>query len=181
MSTTPITIARIAVLIITTHVEPTSSSFVDQETFCISVFTPLKKFDTFEKKVIVPMPTLIPMLKISQCRDFPCYLTFLLSLSCHKAGPVTVNDFLLQCRQPKRLFSTSGSIKYIKWQARRDSNPQHTVLETAALPLELLAYLNADIDTDVEYMPMPKFSFPLNSSYIPLSLSCHKAWLVIVI
>ena len=26
-----------------------------------------------------------------------------------------------------------------KWQARRDSNPQHAVLETAALPLELLA------------------------------------------
>ena len=25
------------------------------------------------------------------------------------------------------------------WQARRDSNPQHAVLETAALPLELLA------------------------------------------
>src|SRR5438270_13957008 len=26
------------------------------------------------------------------------------------------------------------------WQARRDSNPQHAVLETAALPLELLAF-----------------------------------------
>ncbi len=26
-----------------------------------------------------------------------------------------------------------------KWQARRDSNPQHAVLETAALPFELLA------------------------------------------
>ena len=25
------------------------------------------------------------------------------------------------------------------WQARKDSNPQQTVLETAALPLELLA------------------------------------------
>ena len=27
------------------------------------------------------------------------------------------------------------------WQARRDSNPQHSVLETDALPLELLAYI----------------------------------------
>jgi hypothetical protein len=27
-----------------------------------------------------------------------------------------------------------------KWQARRDSNPQPAVLETAALPIELLAY-----------------------------------------
>jgi hypothetical protein len=27
----------------------------------------------------------------------------------------------------------------IQWQARRDSNPQPAVLETAALPIELLA------------------------------------------
>src|SRR5258708_5582166 len=27
-----------------------------------------------------------------------------------------------------------------KWQARRESNPQPAVLETAALPIELLAY-----------------------------------------
>jgi hypothetical protein len=27
------------------------------------------------------------------------------------------------------------------WQARRDSNPQPPVLETGALPIELLAYL----------------------------------------
>ena len=27
------------------------------------------------------------------------------------------------------------------WQARRESNPQPAVLETAALPIELLAYL----------------------------------------
>jgi hypothetical protein len=29
----------------------------------------------------------------------------------------------------------------LKKQARRDSNPQQTVLETATLPIELLAYL----------------------------------------
>ena len=29
-----------------------------------------------------------------------------------------------------------------KWQARRESNPQPAVLETAALPIELLAYIN---------------------------------------
>ena len=28
-----------------------------------------------------------------------------------------------------------------KWQARRESNPQPAVLETAALPIELLAYI----------------------------------------
>jgi hypothetical protein len=27
-----------------------------------------------------------------------------------------------------------------KWQARRESNPQPAVLETAALPIELLAF-----------------------------------------
>ncbi len=28
----------------------------------------------------------------------------------------------------------------LSWQARRESNPQPTVLETVALPIELLAY-----------------------------------------
>src|SRR3954447_13364264 len=31
-----------------------------------------------------------------------------------------------------------GPRSRMNWQARRDSNPQHAVLETAALPLELL-------------------------------------------
>jgi hypothetical protein len=30
-----------------------------------------------------------------------------------------------------------------KWQGRRDSNPQHPVLETGALPLELLPYVSS--------------------------------------
>ena len=32
--------------------------------------------------------------------------------------------------------------KLFAWQARRESNPQPAVLETAALPIELLAYLS---------------------------------------
>ena len=37
-------------------------------------------------------------------------------------------------------FSTGETASfYLIWQARRDSNPQHPVLETGALPLELLA------------------------------------------
>ena len=32
------------------------------------------------------------------------------------------------------------SLQKLKWQARRDSNPQHPDLESGALPLELLAY-----------------------------------------
>ena len=32
-----------------------------------------------------------------------------------------------------------GAFEKEKWQARRDSNPQPAVLETAALPIELLA------------------------------------------
>jgi hypothetical protein len=31
------------------------------------------------------------------------------------------------------------SMEYAVWQARRDSNPQHSDLESDALPLELLA------------------------------------------
>ena len=34
----------------------------------------------------------------------------------------------------------SGRIPAFSWQARRESNPQPAVLETAALPIELLAY-----------------------------------------
>ena len=36
-------------------------------------------------------------------------------------------------------YSFNFSISYPKWQARRDSNPQHPDLESGALPLELLA------------------------------------------
>jgi hypothetical protein len=36
----------------------------------------------------------------------------------------------------------AAGVARLKWQARRDSNPQQTVLETAALPLELLACAN---------------------------------------
>src|SRR5712675_3266686 len=53
-------------------------------------------------------------------------------------------------KSPVRMASTTSPICTIRvfvivslqkrsWQARRDSNPQHAVLETAALPLELLA------------------------------------------
>src|SRR5690606_30457913 len=33
-------------------------------------------------------------------------------------------------------------VAFLSWHARRDSNPQPAVLETAALPIELLAYMN---------------------------------------
>ena len=38
------------------------------------------------------------------------------------------------------------------WQARRESNPQPPVLETGALPIELLAY-NSHQLTAVSYLP----------------------------
>src|SRR5438552_1655456 len=38
-----------------------------------------------------------------------------------------------------RVFVIVSLQQLRSWQARRDSNPQHAVLETAALPLELLA------------------------------------------
>lgn len=37
------------------------------------------------------------------------------------------------------LFLNNFNLQLL-WQARRDSNPQHSVLETDALPLELLTY-----------------------------------------
>jgi hypothetical protein len=38
-----------------------------------------------------------------------------------------------------------------QWQARRDSNPQPAVLETAALPVELLASNTSANDQDAGY------------------------------
>src|SRR6185503_16117994 len=37
-----------------------------------------------------------------------------------------------------------GTARDCPWQARRESNPQPAVLETAALPIELLAYLKRE-------------------------------------
>jgi hypothetical protein len=38
------------------------------------------------------------------------------------------------------LVFTNRSFACFSWQARRESNPQPPVLETGALPIELLAY-----------------------------------------
>ena len=37
----------------------------------------------------------------------------------------------------------AGPCDLLRWQGRRESNPQPAVLETAALPIELLPYVNA--------------------------------------
>ncbi len=37
-------------------------------------------------------------------------------------------------------FGQLGNLSLNKWQGRRDSNPQHADLESAALPLELHPY-----------------------------------------
>src|SRR5690606_27768649 len=44
---------------------------------------------------------------------------------------------------PGLFDSAVHSSRYSGWHARRDSNPQPAVLETAALPIELLAYGNS--------------------------------------
>src|SRR5437899_12506899 len=49
----------------------------------------------------------------------------------------TVRVFVISTRLKVR--DPVAPIPSASWQARRDSNPQHAVLETAALPLELLA------------------------------------------
>ena len=59
------------------------------------------------------------------------------------------------------------------WQARRDSNPQHPVLETGALPIELLAYhLNLKQQTTLTTKPRhPKTPRPrINTSCIDYSI-----------
>src|SRR5690606_21900284 len=43
-------------------------------------------------------------------------------------------------RQKRRLCGSARRGACRGWHARRDSNPQPAVLETAALPIELLAY-----------------------------------------
>ena len=54
-----------------------------------------------------------------------------------------------------------------EWQARRESNPQPTVLETVALPIELLAYSIILVTT-----PEPTVLPPsLIAKFIPSSLA----------
>ena len=44
----------------------------------------------------------------------------------------------------------NGFVILEKWQARRESNPQPTVLETATLPIELHACMGAFLDDAAE-------------------------------
>src|SRR5689334_7861279 len=70
---------------------------------------------------------------------------------CVTLQPLKAASSTCSRNKPVRMASTKSPICTIRvfvivslqelrsWQARRDSNPQHAVLETAALPLELLA------------------------------------------
>ena len=49
-----------------------------------------------------------------------------------------------------------------KWQARRESNPQPAVLETAALPIELLAFcscVSVLLNSTVTKFPAPLYQW----------------------
>ena len=52
----------------------------------------------------------------------------------------SIADFTLHPLSDFRLYATP--FKTTNWQARRDSNPQPPVLETGALPVELLAFVS---------------------------------------
>ncbi|VXB58151.1 hypothetical protein ENHYD8BJ_80099 [Enhydrobacter sp. 8BJ] len=66
----------------------------------------------------------------------------------------------LPCLSLKRILLLEYSV-YANltkmWQAMRDSNPQHSVLETDALPIELIAY--------VEFEYYSEFFFECNTFY----------------
>src|SRR6187397_3586918 len=49
----------------------------------------------------------------------------------------------------------TSSFIFNRWQARRESNPQPAVLETAALPIELLAYSRAALGIQSGSVPDP--------------------------
>src|SRR5204863_5904948 len=49
-----------------------------------------------------------------------------------------------RCRTGPETFDCPRRDPAGGWQARRESNPQPPVLETGALPIELLAYIRAD-------------------------------------
>src|SRR5581483_12272504 len=53
------------------------------------------------------------------------------------------------------LRDTSAIIPRRRWHARRDSNPQPAVLETAALPIELLAYVTVKTYGTRYWEPIP--------------------------
>ena len=63
-------------------------------------------------------------------------------------GPGRLLKFALnfgdELRNLAKHASRWGGVFGKKWQVRRDSNPQLLVLETNALPIELLAYVTRD-------------------------------------
>ena len=63
------------------------------------------------------------------------------------------------------------------WQATRDSNPQHSVLETDALPVELVAFIWFRAQKDTAPYPFKQGINLLNSWFYPLPLKgrqlCH--------
>ena len=77
---------------------------------------------------------------------------------------LTCSRVLIRCHPERRRPSRPA---FAAWQVRRDSNPQPPVLETGALPIELLTYSTSGLGsgfsalTDAEPRPEPEALFRL--------------------
>ena len=162
-STIPMNIARRAVETMTIPVELINSLLSDQETFCISTLTSVTNFVIFENififLAVCSALTRFESLYVSEKTPFiksgrpggirllhPRWLLVLRRLTSFTAGrglrpfprySLGAHSFRIPIRIRKNAI-------YKIWQARRDSNPQHAALETAALPIRAtgLRYLN---------------------------------------
>ena len=54
---------------------------------------------------------------------------------------IVLNFLLVKNRQKQKMTLKLEHFKVISWQGHKDLNPEPTVLETAALPIELYPYI----------------------------------------
>ena len=64
-----------------------------------------------------------------------------------------------------------------EWQARRESNPQPAVLETAALPIELLAFKGTPVSADGPTITLAGYT-ELDKASVAASLQTSSAALL---
>jgi hypothetical protein len=140
ISKIPIYAAKKMETIITRIVDPLSSIQVGHVTLDISLLTSFKNF--VDSSTIFAMSATCSFI-ISLFLFFPASVSIPTTKHpdygyCPATNPRTQKHFLQTPACVSQRLKTIPKI-LCTWQARRDSNPQHPVLETGALPIELLA------------------------------------------
>ena len=78
-------------------------------------------------------------------------------------------------------YRVSESPRRGKWQDRRESNPQPPVLETGALPIELLSYTSAAASNQTYFVSRCGTCFRQNRQYLLISMRSVVFFLFFVV